>query len=81
MAFLANQSFCIPRSDIETKRVFSLVGVWTTLWQFHLQMENLDRIITIVKNWLDDLCMNCIPNKNMKNYLKVKGFWLMIIMS
>jgi len=30
-------------------------------------------IITIVKNQLDDPRVNCIPNKNMKNYLKVKG--------
>ncbi len=36
-------------------------------------MENLDRIITIVKNWLDDPRLNCIPNKNVKDYLKVKG--------
>ncbi len=74
MAFLANQIFCIPRSHIETKRVFSLVGMCTTLWQFRLQMENLDRIITIVKNWLDDPCVIYIPNKNMKDYLKAKGF-------
>jgi len=37
-------------------------------------VENFNRIITIVKNWLDDPCVNCIPNKNMKNYLKAKGF-------
>jgi hypothetical protein len=54
--------------------MFNLVGVWTILWQFRLQVENLDRIITIVKNWLDDPCVNCIPNKNMKDYLKAKGF-------
>ncbi len=35
-------------------------------------MENLDKIITIVKNWLDDLHMNCMPNKNMKDYMKVE---------
>jgi hypothetical protein len=35
-------------------------------------VENLDKIITIVKNWLDDLHMNCMPNKNMKDYLKVE---------
>ncbi len=27
-------------------------------------------IITIVKNQLDDPRVNCIPNKNIKNYLK-----------
>jgi len=37
-------------------------------------MENLDKAITnLVKNWHDDPCMNCMPNKNMKDYLKAKG--------
>ncbi len=67
MAFLANQIFGISKSHIETKKVFNLVGVWTTLQQFHLQVENLDWIITIVKNCLDDLGVNCIQNKNMKD--------------
>jgi hypothetical protein len=35
-------------------------------------VENLDKIISIVKNWLDDLHMNCMQNKNMKDYLKVE---------
>jgi len=35
-----------------------------------LQVENLDRIITIVKNWLDDPQVNCMPHKTMKDYLK-----------
>jgi hypothetical protein len=73
VAFLSNQNFGIPRSHIETKKVFNLVGIWTILQQFHLQVENLDRIITIVRNCLDDPCVNCIQNKNMKDYLKAKG--------
>jgi len=36
-------------------------------------VENLVRIITTAKNWLDDLWVNCMPNKTMKNYLKVGG--------
>ncbi len=35
-------------------------------------MENLDLIITIVKNWPKDLHVNCMPNTNMKYYLKIK---------
>jgi hypothetical protein len=34
----------------------------------------LDKIITIVKNWLDDPWVNCMPNKTTKIYLKVEGF-------
>ncbi len=36
-------------------------------------MKNLDRIITIVKTWLDDPRVNNMPNKTMKDYLKVEG--------
>jgi hypothetical protein len=37
-------------------------------------VENLDKIITIVKNWLDDPWVNCMLDKTMKDYLKVKRF-------
>ncbi len=36
-------------------------------------MENLDRIVTIVKICLDNLCINYMPNKTMKDYLKAEG--------
>jgi hypothetical protein len=36
-------------------------------------VENLDKIITIVKNLLDDPQVNCMPTKNMRDYLKVEG--------
>jgi hypothetical protein len=32
----------------------------------------MDRIIIVVKNWLDDLYANCKPNSNFKQYLKAK---------
>jgi hypothetical protein len=54
VAFMAKHIIRILGSQIETKRVFSLARVLTTLWRCHLQVENLDRIITIVKNRLDD---------------------------
>jgi hypothetical protein len=31
------------------------------------------KLITIIKNWLNDLRVNCMPNKTMKDYLKVEG--------
>ncbi len=50
--------------------MFSLAGVLTTLKHCHLQVENMDRIIIVVKNWLDDPHHNCKPNANLKEYLK-----------
>jgi hypothetical protein len=35
-----------------------------------LQLKILDWIITLVKNWLDDLHLNCIANANFKKYIK-----------
>ncbi len=34
-------------------------------------MESLDKIIAIVKSWP---WVNCMPNKTMKDYLKVERF-------
>ncbi len=33
-------------------------------------------ILIVVKNWFDDLCVNCMQNRNMKNYLKVERSWI-----
>ncbi len=50
--------------------MFNLVGVLIVLIHYCLQVKNLDRIIIIAKNWLDDLCMNCMANENFKDYIK-----------
>ncbi len=70
VAFMAKHILGILWSQIETKRIFNLVRVLIALWRCHLQVENLDRIMTIVKNWLDDPRVNCMPSKTMKDYLK-----------
>ncbi len=31
-------------------------------------MKKLDRIIIVVKNWLNDSCLNCTPNVHVKVY-------------
>jgi hypothetical protein len=32
----------------------------------------MDQIITMVKNWLDDMGANCKPKSNLKQYLKME---------
>lgn len=49
-----------------------MVGLLTTLKCNNLQVENLDWIITIVKNWPNNVCLNCIINANFKHYIKVE---------
>jgi hypothetical protein len=70
MGFLAKQILGILGSQIEIERVFSLASVLTTLRHCHLQMENMDQIIMMVKNWPDDQCHNWKPNVNLKEYFK-----------
>jgi hypothetical protein len=72
--FLAKLIHEIPGSQIKTKCVFNLVGVLTTLKHYHLQVENMDRIITVVKNWPNDPCHNCKPNANLKEYFKKEDY-------
>jgi hypothetical protein len=70
--FLTKQILGIPRSQIETKHVFSLVGVLIALKHYRLQVDNLDQIITMVKNWLDNPCLNCSQHKDLTYFLKVE---------
>ncbi len=36
-------------------------------------MDNLDRIITMVKNWLDGPYLNCSQHKDLTYFLKVES--------
>jgi len=72
VGFFAKQILGISGSQIEIEYVFSLVGLLTPLRHYCLQVENMDRIITMVKNWPDDLRANWKPNSNFKPYLKAK---------
>jgi len=58
--------------EIETKKMFNLAGVLTTLKRCSLQVQNLDWIITIINNWPNDPRWNCTTNANLKDYLKVE---------
>jgi hypothetical protein len=59
MSFFANQILGILSSKIETKQVFNLVGVLIALKCCHLQVDNMDWILIIVKNWPNDPRANC----------------------
>jgi len=45
----------------------------TSLRCCYLQAENLNHNITIVKNWLNDLCFNCKKKVDMKEYMKMES--------
>ncbi len=54
LAFLACQILGIVGSQIETKRIFSLLEILTNLKICHLQSNNLYKIIFFNKNWPSD---------------------------
>ncbi len=66
-SFLGKQILGILVSQIETEHAFSLVGVLIAL---RLQVDKMDWIVTIGKNWHDDA--NCKPNFDFKQYLKIE---------
>ncbi len=74
MGFLAKQILGILSSQIKIERVFNLANVLITLKCCHLQVENMDWIIMVVKNWPDDPHHNCKPNTNLKEYLKEEHY-------
>ncbi len=49
----------IVGSQIETKIIFSLIGIHTSFKRSHLQLENLDKLIFVDKNWPNDLRIGC----------------------
>jgi hypothetical protein len=59
VGFLARQILGILGSQIETKCIFSIVGVLPNLRCYRLGFDNLDALVMICKNWLNDACMGC----------------------
>jgi hypothetical protein len=72
VGFLVKHVFGILGFQIEIEIVLSLIRVLRTLKRCYLQVQNLDKIITIINNWLDDPCQNFTPYANLKDYLKVE---------
>ncbi len=70
VSFLAKYILGILGSQIEIERVFSFTGVLITLRCYRLQVDNLDKIITMVKNWPGDLCLNYSRHKGLTNFFE-----------
>ncbi len=55
--------------QIETKKIFSLTRLLINLERCHLQIENLEKLIFINKNWPNDLRMGCKSPFNLMQFL------------
>ncbi len=69
VGFLAQQILGIVGSQIETKRIFSLVGIFTNLRRYHLQTENLEKLIFVSKNWPNDAKFGCKSSSDLVKFI------------
>jgi hypothetical protein len=72
--FLAHQILSILESQIETEKIFSLVGILINLMKC-LQLNNLGKLILWKKNWPIDHKVGCKSPFNLVELMK-KGFKL-----
>ncbi len=72
VSLLAKQILKIIGSQIEIECVFNLARILITLRHCKLHMDNLDWIITMVKNWPDNSHLNFSWHKDLTNFLKIK---------
>jgi len=65
MFTLARQIFGISASQIETKRISPIVGVLTTLKRCWFQIDNLEKLIFVHKNWPSNPHVGCLKPYNL----------------
>jgi hypothetical protein len=53
-AYLTRVILGKPDSQIETKRVFSIVGIFTSLHRCRFGPKNLDLLVLLINNWHDN---------------------------
>ncbi len=59
VGFYARQILGIVRSQIGTKRIFSLTKILTNLKKCCLQSKHLEKLIFVKKNWPNDPKIDC----------------------
>jgi hypothetical protein len=60
ISFVARKILKILGSQIETKRIFNIVGVLTSLCHCRLGVENLDKFVIIMKNRSSNARVDCM---------------------
>jgi hypothetical protein len=60
----------IVGSQIEIEKIFSLAGILMNLRRCRLQIENLEKLIFVNKNWLNDPRIRCKSPSNLLEFLE-----------
>jgi hypothetical protein len=71
IGFLAWQILGVVGFQIETKIIFSLVGILTNLRRCHLQIDNLKNLIFVNRNWLNGPIIGCKSPSNSMEFLEM----------
>jgi len=73
LTYVSRQVMGIVGSQIEIERIFSMVRVITSLKRCWLGIENLDKLVLIMKNWLHDPIFRCTSGpKSFEKFLNSK---------
>jgi hypothetical protein len=59
VGFFSRQILGIISSQIEIEKIFSLTHILINLKKCHLQLENLENLISMNKNWPNDVKVCC----------------------
>ena len=73
VGFLARQMLEIIRSEIKTKRIFSIAGVLTALRCCQLQFDNLNKLVLVFKNWPNDPRKDCNSKFGYEAFKEIKA--------
>jgi hypothetical protein len=70
VGFCVGKIFGIIGSQIETKRIFSLARIFTSLRRCCLQSKKLDKLIFVNKNWPYDPRVNCKSPSSLVDFIE-----------
>ncbi len=70
VGFCAKQILGIVGSQIETKRMFSLTGILTSIKRCCLQYKKLDKLIFVSKNWPNDPSIGCKSPSSLVDFIE-----------
>ncbi len=69
--FLVYKILGIVESQVEMKRIFFLARLFTNLRKCHLQLDNLENLIFVNKNWLNDPSVGCKSSSSLVELIKI----------
>ncbi len=73
MVELARQILGILATQIETERIFSIVGVFIALGRCRFQTDNLEKLIFVHKNWPSNPHIGCLKPFDLTIICEVKS--------